>query len=169
MARRASDPVPITRPAVLAVEGDDEFYFLVELCRQEGIRERIHLYNLDGRDGLADKLEALAEADGFVGVTALGVMLDAEGTVADEVADRVTRTIASVFDPSTGEGSATGCPLPRPQRSSVFVAEECLEDMCLCPAPVQNDAAMPCVAAYLECIAHLIQDSTVGHASKRRV
>ncbi|HJN17549.1 MAG TPA: DUF3226 domain-containing protein [Armatimonadota bacterium] len=161
MWKPPTDEAPVTKPVVLAVEGADEFYLFVDLCRREGIRDRMHIHNLRGRDGLTNKLGALARTTGFKeSARAIGVVIDAEnGTVgealsaASEGLSAVVETLVAGEPPTLTLTQGAIDPLPTPRGAlhiGSLIVDKCLDEWCL--STVAGDPKLVCVDGYIACL-----------------
>ncbi|MBM3497901.1 MAG: hypothetical protein FJX74_04440 [Armatimonadetes bacterium] len=166
---------PIGNEAILVVEGDDEFHLLIRLLKREGLEGRIDIRPpYQGVAELGVYLpEVLAKTSGFRDVRRLGVLRDAEEGGIEDALRSVSAALTSVFRSAklTHCGRFETVDIGPQQRVHVgaFISVPCLEGLCLAPARMGADPAMPCVEAYLECLAAHVTDSTQAQRLKRRL
>ena len=65
------------KPHLLAVEGDDDFYFFVEVLKTLNI-ETVQIHCLEGVDGLTTKLRTMTKTPGFSEVSRLAGLVDSD-------------------------------------------------------------------------------------------
>jgi len=166
---------PIGSEAVLIVEGDDEFHLLIRLLKREGLEGRVDIrppYQEVAELGIYLP-EVVAKTSGFRGVARLGVLRDAEEGQVEDALRSISGALAVVFPGASlthcGQFHDLQLTEERSVRLGAFVSVPCLELLCLSPARVQADAAMPCVEAYLQCLAPHVCDNTQAQRLKRRL
>ena len=142
--------VMIEQPNLLVVEGKNDQLFFRALIEHLGVRG-IQIMPIGGKEKLRRNLKALVKAPGFVQVTFLGVIRDAD------------KDPHAAFQSVCGALQAAG--LPAPERPLMPVGEKLrvavlilpkedspgmLEDLCL--RAVAEDQAIDCVEQYFECL-----------------
>jgi len=153
---------PITLTKLLLVEGKDQFYFFKALLRHLRVLETIEIRNYGGCEQLADYLNVLPAIDGFLDVTSMGIVQDAERDPASAF-DAVRGALESARSRHSSEPrwerlSVPAEPILKAGEAptiSVFLLPDAntagmLEDLCL--RSVQEDAALPCVETYFTCL-----------------
>jgi hypothetical protein len=153
---------PITLTRLLLVEGKDQFYFFKALLRHLRLLKTIEIRNYGGRGQLADYLNVLPAIDGFLGVTSMGIVQDAECDPAGAF-DAVRGALESArsrhpSEPRWERLSVPAEPILKAGEAptvSVFLLPDpgtpgMLEDLCL--RSVQEEAALPCVETYFTCL-----------------
>ncbi len=148
-------PVPISLTRLLAVEGRDEQEFMERLLEAMKLDGTIEVRNLGGNEQFPSGLKALKAMTGFGSVEVLGVIRDAEGNPARSAFDSVVTALKGAALPAP---AVLGAVAAGPPRVSVYILPNCrdagmLEDLCLDAAG--GDPAMPCVEAFVECVANL--------------
>jgi hypothetical protein len=153
MARCGDLAKPFTadHPRVLLVEGDDEFYLLLELLEQLELNVDVRVY--DGVSELAPTLMALGTgtARGFDSVITLGVWRDADDVAADALRSvRHALQAAGFVVPDRNGQFADGTP-----RVGLFILPDgqnpgALENVCL--ASVHEPGILTCVDDYVTCV-----------------
>ena len=79
MARQSSPkPEPITKEALLLVEGKDPLRFFEILCKHLGLSQQLQIMNFGGVNQLRGFLVGLPGASGFADVKSIGIIRDAE-------------------------------------------------------------------------------------------
>jgi len=139
------------RRKLLLVEGKDAFYFSKALLEHLGLLGEIEIQDFRGVSELGKHLKTLRAISGFEAVESLAVARDAEANAADAfraACDAFKR--ASLEPPSEPLICSTGKPT-----TSVFIFPDCtnpgmLETICL--ESVKDDAALPCVHQFLDCL-----------------
>ncbi|MEN6643898.1 MAG: DUF3226 domain-containing protein [Armatimonadia bacterium] len=144
-------PFSAEHPRVLLVEGNDEFYLLLELLGQLELNVDVRVY--DGVSELAPTLMALGTgtARGFDSVTTMGVWRDAD-IVADDALQSVQNALrlAGFAVPNASGGFAEGQPRVGLLILPDGAAPGALENVCV--ASVRDPAALPCIDGYIECL-----------------
>lgn len=144
-----SKPFSADHPKVLLVEGDDEFYLLLELLKWLGLDVDVRVYG--GVSELAPTLRAIRIAKGFDSVTTLGIWRDADGTAADALQSvKLALQTADLTVPNASGSFTDGYP-----RVGFFilpdgVATGSLENVCL--ASVRKDGILACVDGFVACL-----------------
>jgi hypothetical protein len=144
----------ITAPRLLVVEGEDERRFFGALIRHLGLEKdvnsRIQILALEGKSGLRAKFKALTSASGFLRVTCLGVVRDADDdpnaafSSIQDALDHVGLSVPEKIMTLVGAKPAVIVTLVPDKGPGM------LEDICL--AAVQKDPAMACVTKYFSCL-----------------
>lgn len=145
------EPIPITEPKQLAVEGQDAVVFFEALLREMDLAE-IQLQNFGGVDELRGFLRGLQRRSGFAQmVVSLGIVRDAE------------RDPMSAFQSVCS--ALRGAGLTEPSQPEIFEGDKprvgvlilpdamtagMLETLCL--RSVADDPVMPCVDEYFNCV-----------------
>jgi Protein of unknown function (DUF3226) len=155
------------KPCVLAVEGKDQYYLLRSFAAWHGLCHAVQAVCFEGTSQLRGFLAALPEVTGFDGVTALGVIRDAEEEREGQPVTAAEAAIQSVSDAFrdvlrvTGPGRhgevAVAEMQGRQVRVGAFISPDgvspgMLEDLCLQPAERRQPEVMACVDAYLDCL-----------------
>jgi len=142
---------PITYLKVLVVEGHDVFQFFKALLRHLNLLIEIEIRNFGGVDDLAEYLGTLRITSGFVDVTSLGIVRDAE-TDAAQAFQAVCGSLGQVNlgVPRQPMAVAEGRP-----KVSVFILPDCanpgsVETLCL--QAVSSDPAVQCIEEYFQCL-----------------
>lgn len=144
-------PIEISKSKLLLVEGEDEKRFFGALITRLGLQGRIQIIPYEGKTNLNPFLKALANMPGFNKVISIGVERDSD--------DDPKATFRSVCD------ALNHAKLPVPKypmtfvnnnpRTGVIILPDEKEDGALetvCLKSVEDDAAMPCVSKYFECL-----------------
>lgn len=136
---------------MVVTEGRDDLALVETLVRQLGLTN-LQVLSFDGVDNLHGYLKALPAVSGFERVRALGILCDAEDN-AQARFQSVTSSLgtAGLPVPPGPLVPALGSP-----RIVVLVNPHerpagSLDDVCV--ESVRADPAMPCVDAYIECLA----------------
>jgi len=79
-------PEPITKEALLLVEGKDPLNFFGGLCKHLSLSQKLQIMNFGGVDELRKFLGGLTSASGFANVKSIGIIRDAERKSAPETA-----------------------------------------------------------------------------------
>jgi hypothetical protein len=155
--QKAHSRSPISYSKVLVVEGMTPFQFFKALLRHIGLLNVIEIRNFGGVTDFSVFLEALVATPGFDNVESLGVVRDAEedanGAFAS-VCDSLRR--AGLDEPARPLAITTGKP-----NVSVFILPDCVTPgmiETLCMQAVEEDPSIPCIEAYMECIARELSE-----------
>ena len=144
------DPVGISKPKQLLVEGKDGERFFIALLKRLDVQD-MQIQNFGAVSELSPFLRTLKLIPGFGAVASIGIIRDAEAnpTSAFESVCGGLRG-AELPVPSSPEGSAGTRPRTRililPDSSTVGMLET------LCLRSVVSDPAMRCVHEYLACL-----------------
>jgi hypothetical protein len=142
---------PIIHSKILLVEGKDAFYFFKALLRCMDLLEQIEIRNFGGIQDLTRYLKTLTISPGFIQITSLGIVRDAEvdaraafHSVCNSLNHVGLRAPLEPNSLSTGEPS-----------TAIFILPDCfspgmLESLCL--KAVQDDPAFACIDNYFECL-----------------
>jgi hypothetical protein len=156
----------IEKPNLLLVEGRDDQILFARLVEHLGRREDISVESYGGTAGLRGYLDPLRFRDGFESVSSIVVIRD-----ADQDCNAALQSV---------QGAVSRYGLPHPQGPLTFsqssprvgilimpCGEETgsLEDVCL--QAVGDDAAMPCVRQYLNCLQTAAATAQFGLCSNR--
>ena len=155
-AQREANPLPPSGPQgigaskLLIGEGVDECYFFRAMLDHLGIRD-VTVEQYGGKNNLGHYLAALIRRPEFPKLASLGITRDADANphgAFQSVCGSLKMHGLGV--PSDPDGSAGARP-----RVCVYVMPGggqpgMLEDLCM--ASVGNDAAIPCVDRYLDCL-----------------
>ena len=137
------------KPHLLAVEGDDDFYFLIEVLRTLNI-ETIQIHCLEGVGGLGTKLKTMKKTPGFGDVSRLAVLVDSDDDPAGrQQSIRTALTSASLPVPPSYDVFAGN---PMQVKYSTIPGpniQGCLEDLLIKSLAHEVNAA--CVDSYLNC------------------
>lgn len=150
-AEDRSGQQPIVLSKLLLVEGNDELWFSRSLLRCLGLSAEVQILKYDGKQKLRPLLSTLSRAPGYSELESLGVTRDADesfGSAFESV--RSSLENAELDVPESSVMPTQGTP-----RVSVYIFPDCanpgmLETLCL--SAVQEDAAMPCVEQFLQCL-----------------
>jgi len=142
---------PISLTKLLLVEGQDAFSFSLALLNHLELKEKIEIRNFGGISDLGKYLKTLKAISGFNDVESLAVARDAEANSVNAfqaACDAFQR--AGFTPPPDPLIYSTGKPT-----TSVFIFPDCtqpgmLETLCL--ESVKDDAALPCVDQFLDCL-----------------
>jgi hypothetical protein len=144
-------PRPLTKPKLLAGEGQDEVSFFEALLAHLQI-SNVQVEQYGGKGKLSKYLREFHLRPGQQGVVALGITRDADTSVA-QTFQSVCSLLgnANLPAPATAGQIAVG-----PPRVGVFLMPDnqrpgMLEDLCM--DAVQTDGAISCVADFFQCIA----------------
>ena len=143
-------PTPVMKDKQLVVEGRSAYYFFIALLKRMR-KTDVQVRDFGGVDDLPGYLETLTRMSGFAQVIALGIVRDAEqdaGSAFQSVSDSLKRLdlpAPSAPEQFTESRLKVGV-LILPDGKS----PEMLEDLCL--SSVSDDAAIPCVDQYLDCL-----------------
>jgi hypothetical protein len=166
---------PISSEAIAIVEGDDEFHLLIRLLKREGLEGQIDIRPpYQGMADLGDYVVGvLAKTSGFAQVKRIGVMRDAEEGTVEDALRSVSSALSAVFPgvalTQCGRFVDLQVTPERVVRVGALISVPCLEGLCLAPAGIGADPAIPCVDAYLECLAAHVSDGTQAQRLKRRL
>ena len=160
IAKSPSDTVTIELKRFLAVEGQDEVYFLNALLNKMNI-EGVEVQEIRGIDNLRNKIPVLIRTPGFSDVEMFGIIRDADSNVQSafqSVRDLLVReellkpnglsTITSQFS----QGNPRVGIFIMPNNSS----EGMIENLCL--ESVKNEPIMQCVNNLFKCVNNKIDE-----------
>jgi hypothetical protein len=141
----------LTQDRVVIAEGRDDVQLVEAVARQLGLAG-LQVLAFDGVDNLRGYLKALPSVSGFAQVRSVGIVCDAEGNAQGR------------FQSVTDSLGAAGFPVPPdplvpvqgPPKIVVLINPHeapagSLDDVCAESA--RDDAAMPCVDAFISCLA----------------
>ncbi len=140
---------PISAKKVLLVEGKDEKNFFEELLKRIGVRD-VQIEVVGGKDQFREKFPALRRRTGFNEVDAIALIRDADKNPKGAFSSiRNILKKENLSPPSKMNEFGNGAP-----KIGVFImpgagAEGMLEDLCL--KTVQNNPAILCVDAFIDC------------------
>ena len=159
-------PKPITSAKQLVVEGVDEEYLLRVLLKSLGL-DGVQVQPMGGVGNLHPFVKALASTSGFHGVSALGVIRDADNDPAGAF-ESVCHALKKAALPAPGKCLEIHGESPRVGVMLMPNDEEegALEDLLL--KSVEERPEAECVDAYFECLRKR-GASVERHESKRRV
>jgi len=145
------DPVSITEPKQLAVEGQDALVFFQVMLREMNLTE-IQLQNFGGVDELRGFLEGLRRQSGFAQtVVSLGIVRDAEQNpkgAFQSVCSALNNT--GLDKPNRPEKFAGNSPKVGALILPDATTKGMLETLCL--RSVSDDPVMPCIEEYFRCV-----------------
>lgn len=138
---------------IIAVEGQDEVYFLDALLRNMKITD-MEVREVGGKQQFKDKLPALVIVSGFSDVEVLAIICDADNNAAAAFKSISNILRKEGLKPATevtqfSEGSPKIGIFIMPGNSDAGM----LEDLCL--KTVENHPAMDCVQLFANCISEL--------------
>jgi len=152
---------------VIAVEGTDEVYFLDALLRNLKITD-VEVRDVGGKDQFKNKLPALVRMSGFSDVGFLAIIRDAEDD-AGAAFDSVRKVLLDqqLEPPDRMNRFSDGNP-----RIGIFIMPGnsdtgMLEDLCL--KTVEEDPAMECVNAFIDCASRLDNPPKIMAKAKAQV
>lgn len=141
----------IRKPIQLLVEGNDGRNWFLALVRHMGVEEGVQVQNYRSVSELRNFLQMFAKAPGFVNVTAVGIVRDAEEKPASDALASVRGALekAGLPAPSVPDTIADG-----PPRVSVLILPDgtnpgMLES--LLSETVKGTLAADCIDEFLEC------------------
>ncbi len=141
----------ITEPIQLLVEGKDGRNWFLALVRHMGVEEGVQVQNYRSVSELRSFLQMFARAPGFVNVTAVGIVRDAEEKPASDALARVRGALeyAGLPAPSVPDTIADG-----PPRVSVLILPDgtnpgMLES--LLSETVKGTPVADCIDEFLKC------------------
>ncbi|MCY4236131.1 MAG: hypothetical protein OXE74_07555, partial [Cyanobacteria bacterium MAG CAR2_bin_4] len=96
-------PEPITKEALLLVEGKDPLRFFEILCKHLGLSQQLQIMNFGGVNQLRGFLVGLPGASGFADVKSIGIIRDAE-TNATGAFQSVTASLEHALEQRSWDG-----------------------------------------------------------------
>jgi hypothetical protein len=142
--------VEVTKPHVLVVEGREEELFFGALLKYLEL-QNVQVLPIGGKTNLRENLKALIQSSGFLYVTSLGIVRDAN-TDPDAAFQSVRDALQAVNLPAPERSLVPAGDSPRV--TVMILPEEgtpgMLEDLCL--KAVLPDPAMLCIEQYLQCL-----------------
>lgn len=149
--QKADSRSPITYSKVLVVEGMTAFQLFKALIGEMGLLNAIEIRNFGGITDFAVFLEALIATPGFVDVVSIGIIRDAEDNAINAFTSICNSLTRAGLDAPEIVGTTT---LGEP-KVSIFILPDCespgmLETLCM--RAIGNDAAISCIAQYLDCL-----------------
>jgi hypothetical protein len=144
-------PEPILKPRLLVVEGDDDSRFLAALLRQLERNAEFEIRKYEGVGNLGGYLRTLAATPGFLRVTSLGIVRD-----ADQNAQSAFQSVCSGLRNRSLSVPQRPIELAgdRP-RIGVFIWPDCVQSgtlETLCLLSVADDPAIACVDTFMSCV-----------------
>ena len=151
VTRTLPPPQVLTSDRLLAAEGLDECNFFAALMKQLPLRD-VQIRNVGGNIKFDEEFEALQRMEGFDGLTAIGVVRDAEQDPAEKAFKSVCHTLEKFGLPfPTAPGKVSHAKVPSvgifimPDNASLGM----LEDLCL--ATLHGLPIEDCLERYITC------------------
>lgn len=153
----SKEPIKITSPKLLMVEGQDDEEFFKALIRHTGLTKDIQIQNFGGVDQLRKTLQAIIITSGFrhflaSEVVSLGIIRDADQSDPINAFRSVCSALraSGLTEPSEleifeGENPRVGV-LILPDKNNPGMLET------LCLKSIVNDPVMECIDEYFHCI-----------------
>jgi len=146
----ACSNLPIIKPKVLAVEGDDDKYFFdkfINLLRIFDVQTLV----MRGRFPLSNKVKSVTKISGWNNVVSFGLVIDADADYPSALMSVQHALIAARL----AVPSAALLPAGRRRRVTFFILpgltmRGAIEDLCL--SSVRSHPVMACVDAYFHCL-----------------
>jgi hypothetical protein len=158
-------PKAITRPNLLAVEGNDAFVFFLELLRYLDLAKIIEVRDFGGVNELPNFLETIVITPGFNQIASLGIVRDADLSAASAFQSVSNHLKKAGLDAPSKPLQAT----ENNPRISVFILPDCvsqgmLETLCL--EAVSSDQVFSCIDEFLQCVENTVGRPANMHKAK---
>jgi len=154
-------PEPITKEALLLVEGKDPLRFFEILCKHLGLSQQLQIMNFGGVNQLRGLLVGLPGASGFADVKSIGIIRDAE-TNATGAFQSVTASLEHALEQRSWDGQPAVDILILPGQGRSGMLETLL---CETFADAPENC---CIDAFFRCVEQC-PDSDVRNPDKARV
>lgn len=148
---------PISKPKVILVEGKDEELFFSSMIERLDLTAEMDVRPIDGKDNLSAALKALRNDPGYLMLTSVGIIRD-----ADNNADLAFRNVCSALQnarlPMPNHALESTGDKPRVTVMILPVGKPTgmLEDVFL--DSVAHDPAMKCVDGYFQCLTQCLYE-----------
>ena len=150
--------ITIKENRILAVEGKDEVNFFKALLKYENI-EKIQIEDIGGKDNFKNELPLIINMEGFINVTSLGFIRDAEQNKANSAFESICKILQENNLPIPDKINSV---CEQNLKTGIFIMPNnidsgMLEDLCL--ESIKDQPIFKCVNDYITCCQNDISTS----------